>query len=84
MGFPTTVLIFIGISTMFRSIYPLAFSRTRETTGNFELRPLLNARASRVLIPFAITGYKYEVLLYCDSPAVRNLGNHIYIYIYNR
>ena len=32
--------------------------RTRETSRNLELRPLLNPRESTVLIPLAITGYK--------------------------
>ena len=33
--------------------------RTREPSRNFELRPLLNPRVSPVLIPLAITGYKW-------------------------
>ena len=34
--------------------------RTREPSRNFELRPLLNPWGSPVLIPLAITGYKYS------------------------
>ena len=63
-GFRTIVFIFIVISTMFRPICPPAlFSgicRTREPTQNFELRPLLNPRGSHILIPLAITRYKYS------------------------
>ena len=33
--------------------------RTWEPSRNFELRPLLKPRESPVLIPFAMTGYKY-------------------------
>ena len=48
-GFRTIVFIFIVISTMFRRICP----------PTFELHPLLNLRGLPVLIPLAITRYKY-------------------------
>ena len=37
--------------------------RTREPTQNYELCPLLNPRGSPVLIPLAITGYKYSSIV---------------------
>ena len=39
--------------------------RTQEPTRNFELRSLLNPRRSPVLIPLAITGYKYSCIVIC-------------------
>ena len=58
-GFRTIVLIFIVISTTFRSICPPVFFRCLSNSGTFELRLLLNPQGSSVLIPLAITGYKY-------------------------
>ena len=61
-GFQTTVFILIVISTTFRSyvLWPSpGVGRTREPTRNFELCPLLNSREWPVLIPSAITGYKW-------------------------
>ena len=57
-GFRTIVFIFIVISTTFRPTSSGVY-RTREPTQNFELRSLLNPWGSPVLIPLAITGYKY-------------------------
>ena len=41
------------------------------TFTKFELHPLFNPQWSPVLIQLAITGYKFQVFLYCYSPAVR-------------
>ena len=61
--FRTIVFIFIVISTTFWPICPPAFFRCLSNSGepsrNFKLRLLLNPWGSPVLIPLAITGYKY-------------------------
>ena len=59
--------------------------RTRELSRNFELSPLLNPRVSPVLIPLAITGYKYSCIVTrlqsgfnlqpSDYCLLRSLGN---------
>ena len=85
-GFRTIVFLFIVISTTFRPICPPAFFRCLSNSGTFtELGTLLNPRGLPVLIPLAITGYKYSCIVTClqsglnlqppDDCLFRSLGN---------